>query len=108
MVIGHDIEDAVRSPIRVIENERVAVWVGAHPLEPGQFVTVFCKAVSRDGAIGVNRIDAHHVYDDRARNDRYWLAEIGPFRAGDEVTYAIGGVALSGDSPMRFYTFHVH
>lgn len=107
MVLWHDIENALRSPERVRSNEPVFITVGSYPLEPGQLVTVFCKAIRKNGEAHIQQIYGHHQFDDPVNSHRYWLAELGPFETGDKVEYAISGEALSGDVPLHMYTFDV-
>ncbi|MDE3056786.1 MAG: hypothetical protein KGJ59_02375 [Bacteroidota bacterium] len=45
MILWHDIENALRSPQKVKAGEAIAVWIGAYPLEPGQFVTVYIQTI---------------------------------------------------------------
>lgn len=107
MVLWHDIENALRTPEKVRHDEPVFVTVGSYPLGPGQFVTVFCKTIRKNGKVTMRRIDGQHQFDDPVNSHRYWLAELGPFETGDRVEYTIGGVALKGDLPLHTYRFDV-
>jgi hypothetical protein len=107
MILWHDIENALRSPQRVRPKEPVSVTVGSYPREPGEFVTVFCRTIRKNGEVHIQRIDGHRQFDDPVNNQSYWIAELGAFELGDKVEYTISGVGLEGDLPLHVYKFEV-
>ena len=62
MTIWHLTADAPRTPWRVSPGERVELWIGTWPVEPGQSVHVTWSCVSADGERAEGQVDAtwHH------------------------------------------------
>lgn len=105
MNVWHLTPDAPRSPHRVAPGERVQIHVGTWPVEPGQSLELSFRVEQTNG----EQIDgrAQVVWHDNHDGNSYWLAEIGPFSAGDVVSYRIDGDSLSGREPGPHATFRV-
>ncbi len=105
MNVWHLTPDAARSPHRVAPGERVRVHVGTWPVEPGQSLELSVHVASASGEHSERR--AQVAWQFNAHGNSYWRAEIGPFSAGDVVSYRIDGRSLSGSAPGPHASFHV-
>ena len=91
MVIWHNTEDAPRTPADVFQNDKVVLWIGSYPIEPGQAVSVEVKIANNKSEPEMFTLEAEWRYNDYSRNNSYWTAIIGPFKAGEKVEYRIRG-----------------
>jgi len=91
MVIWHNTEDAPRTPAEVFQNDKVVLWIGSYPIEPGQSIVVEVSVSGKSGDSRNIGIEAEWRYNDYSRNNSYWTAIIGPFKAGESVEYKIVG-----------------
>ncbi|GEM_PF-992150 len=107
MEIWHDTIDAFRSPSEVREGMPVGLWIGTWPVEMGQYVFVRWKVTHLDGSIEGGEVQAFWQYNDYSRGNSYWLATIGPFRAGDEVEYIVLGTSKDGPENGKRFAFTV-
>ncbi len=107
MVLWHNEEDTTRSPYMVHAGEPVAIWVGTHPIEHGQYVRLEWHITNRDGGRTEGGAEAHWHFNDYGRGNSYWLATFGPFTAGDTVEYVIVGQSKDGEIFSRKHEFVV-
>jgi hypothetical protein len=91
MVIWHNTEDAPRTPAEVFQNDKVVLWIGSYPIELGQNVSVEVEVSNKDSEPNTYSVEAEWRYNDYSRNNSYWTAIIGPFKAGENVEYKIRG-----------------
>ncbi len=91
MVIWHNTEDAPRTPGEVFQNDKVVLWIGSYPIEPGQAISVEIGVSEQTTQTKNYSVDAEWRYNDYSRNNSYWAAIIGPFKAGEMVEYRIKG-----------------
>jgi hypothetical protein len=96
MVIWHNTEDAPRTPAEVFQNDKVVLWIGSYPIEPGQSVSVELTASNKNSAASTYSVEAEWRYNDYSRNNSYWTAIIGPFKAGEKIEYKIKGSGPDG------------
>jgi len=96
MVIWHNTEDAPRTPAEVFPNDKVVIWIGTYPIELGQTVTVELKVSSIESKEKEYSVEAEWRYNDYNRNNSYWTAIVGPFKAAENVEYKIVGVGPDG------------
>lgn len=96
MVIWHNTEDAPRTPAEVFPNDKVVIWIGSYPIELGQEIAVELKISSKSSEERRNKVHAEWRYNDYGRNNSYWTAIVGPFKAGEKVEYKIVGVGPDG------------
>ncbi len=47
MVIWHSTDDAPRTPAEVFPNDKVVLWIGSYPIEPGQTISVELKVYNQ-------------------------------------------------------------
>jgi len=92
MVIWHNTEDAPRTPAEAFPNDKVVLWIGSYPIELGQEITVELTVSGKDSEAEHYSIDAEWRYNDYNRNNSYWTAIVGPFKAGEKVDYKLVGV----------------
>jgi len=95
MQLWHLTSDAPRSPHRVGPGERVTLQIGTWPIEPHQSVWVTFLVTGAHGTTEEGRVDA--VWQRNEGVNSYWHAEIGPFAAGDRVTYTVYGRSPQGE-----------
>ena len=91
MVIWHNTEDAPRTPAEVLQNDKVVLWIGSYPIEPGQAIEIEIKVTNNNSADAAYSVSAEWRYNDYSRNNSYWTAIIGPFKGGEKVEYKIKG-----------------
>ena len=91
MVIWHNTEDAQRTPAEVFSNDKVVLWIGSYPIEMGQSVSVQVKISDGGSEVASYSVEAEWRYNDHSRNNSYWAAIVGPFKAGQKVDYRITG-----------------
>lgn len=94
MLIWHLTADAPRVPRRVSPGDRVEIHAGTWPIEPGQSLAVRYVVTHNGGEQSEGR--AQLTWQRNAGSNSYWRAEIGPFRVGDRVRYALSGLSLAG------------
>ena len=91
MVLWHNTGDASRIPENVSAGDEVVLWIGTHPIEPGQEVWVEMTLERTDGrtlkATQPGRWHSNNEY----RNNSYWVAPIGTFEHGDHLEYRVCG-----------------
>jgi alpha-amylase/alpha-mannosidase (GH57 family) len=97
MLIWHLTADAPRVPRRVSPGERVEIRAGSWPVEPGQSLEARYVVTHPGGEQTEGRVQLGWQYN--AGSNSYWRAEIGPFRSGDRVRYALSGASLAGPQP---------
>ncbi len=95
MQLWHDTTDAPGVARRVSASERIGITIGTWPIEPEQAVWVTYHVAHADGMTEEGRSQA--AWQSNAGTNSYWRAEIGPFAAGDRVTYTVHGSAPAGD-----------
>ena len=91
MVIWHNTEDAQRTPAEVFQGDKVVLWIGSYPIEPGQKISVELKVTGKKSEAAKHSVDGEWRYNDYSRNNSYWAAIIGPFNADEKVEYRITG-----------------
>ncbi len=91
MVIWHNTEDAPRTPAEVFQNDKVVIWIGSCPIELGQAISVEISVSNKNSVEKQYNVEAEWRYNDYSRNNSYWTAIIGPFKAGEKVEYKING-----------------
>ncbi len=91
MIIWHNTGDASRIPEHVSAGDEVVLWIGTHPIEPGQAVWVEMKLLKADGRELTATQPALWQSNSEHRNNSYWVAEIGTFDSGDRLEYCICG-----------------
>ncbi|HUI28630.1 MAG TPA: hypothetical protein VLX91_00335 [Candidatus Acidoferrales bacterium] len=91
MVIWHNTEDAPRTPAEVFHNDKVVLWIGSYPVELGQSITVEITVSNKTSEGSNYSVEAEWRYNDYSRNNSYWTAIIGPFKAGEKIEYKIKG-----------------
>ena len=96
MVIWHNTEDAPRTPAEVFQNDKVVLWIGSYPIELGQTISVEITVSSKASEVNSFSIETEWRYNDYARNNSYWTAIIGPFKANEKVEYKIRGTGPDG------------
>ncbi len=92
MVIWHNTEDAPRTPGEVFQNDKVVLWIGSYPIEPGQIITVEITVSGGTSEDNKYSVEAEWRYNDYSRNNSYWTAIVGPFNAGEKIEYKIKGI----------------
>ncbi|MBI3587198.1 MAG: hypothetical protein HY088_08725 [Ignavibacteriales bacterium] len=107
MVIWHLAEDALRSPEVVRVGESVALWIGTHPIEPGQYLKVEWRKTQTNGSHHTGTIEAIWQWNEDWRSNSYWLATFGPFDEGDKVEYVIHGESNEGEISTQVFEFVV-
>ena len=85
MVIWHNTDDAPRTPAEVFPNDKVVIWIGSYPIELGQEITVELKVSNKNSEGKQYSVQAEWRYNDYGRNNSYWTAIVGPFKAGENV-----------------------
>ncbi|MBI3578395.1 MAG: hypothetical protein HY276_11230 [Ignavibacteriales bacterium] len=108
MVIWHLEDDTLRSPDVVRAGEGVALWVGTHPIEPGQYVKVEWRKTAANGSHESGKMEAFWQWNEDWRSNSYWLATFGPFGEGDKVEYVIRGDSRDGEVSTVVFEFEVH
>ncbi len=91
MIIWHNTEDAPRTPAEVFQNDKVVLWIGSYPIELGQAISVEITVLNKTSEVNTYSVEAEWRYNDYSRNNSYWAAIIGPFKAVDKVEYKIKG-----------------
>ncbi len=91
MVIWHNTPDAARIPEAPLAGERISVWIGTYPIEPGQSVWVELIVRKADSSEVTNTQPASWHSNDEPRHNSYWVAHIGPFESRDRVQYFVRG-----------------
>ena len=89
MNIWHDTPDARRAPRRVSPTQNVELTIGTWPVELGQSVVVFWEALSASGIHTDGTVVAQ--WQRNTGVNSYWAAHLGPFAAGDTVSYTVRG-----------------
>jgi len=91
MLIWHNTPDASRIPETVVSGERISLWIGTYPIEPGQSVWVELNVRKRDRSEQMSKQPASWHSNDEPRHNSYWVAHVGPFELGDHVEYSARG-----------------
>jgi len=107
MVIWHNTEDAPRTPAEVFQNDKVVLWIGSYPIEIGQAISVEISVTDRNSVLKHYDTEAEWRYNDYGKNNSYWTAIIGPFRAGEKVEYRIKGQGPDGIQHIQIDSFMV-
>lgn len=94
MNIWHNTEDAPRTPHQVSPAQSVEVVVGTWPIAPDQAVWVTWQAISLQGDRAEGTAQAEWQRNIDANS--YWIAHLGPFADGDNVTYTVHGTSVDG------------
>ncbi len=87
--------------------DSVALWIGTHPIEPGQYLRVEWRRTIKNGSSSKGSIEAIWQWNEEWRNNSYWLATIGPFDKGDKVEYVIHGESAEGEVSTQVFEFVV-
>lgn len=108
MVIWHNTPDASRIPEVPLMGERISVWIGSYPIEPGQSVWVEFTVRNHDGKERQDKQSASWHSNDEPRHNSYWVAHIGPFESKDRVEYVVwGSIGDKTVSDPNTYEFEV-
>jgi len=107
MRLWHNTEDAPRLPQRVLEGERVEVWIASYPIGPWHHVMVDWKVTHNNGTMESGCVPVFWKYHDFALGRNYWLAHMGPFLEGDHVEYAVGGMSCDEDFTPQVFAFTI-
>ena len=107
MRLWHNTEDAPRLPHRVLEGERVEVWVASYPIGPWHHVMVDWKVMHRNGKMDSGSVPAFWQCHDLQLGQNLWLARLGHFLEGDRVEYAVGGMTCDGDLAPQVFAFNI-
>jgi hypothetical protein len=91
MILWHNTGDASRIPENVRAGDEVVLWIGSHPIEPGQTVWIHMTLRKADGRKLTAIQPAGWQSNNDQRNNSYWTAEIGSFDAGDRLEYKVEG-----------------
>ena len=91
MVIWHNTPDASRIPQVAVAGERISLWIGTYPIEPGQSVWVEVTVRKQDGSELASKQSATWHSNDEPRHNSYWVAHVGPFESLDRVEYSVCG-----------------
>ena len=91
MKIWHLTLDAPRAPHRVAPGERVRLFIGTWPVEPGQTVWITYEAELPSEPARTGRVQAVWQRNQGANSE--WVAELGPFPTGTRVSYTVRGGA---------------
>ncbi len=107
MVIWHNTDDAPRTPADVFPGDKVVIWIGSYPIELGQRVMV--ELVVSDSAPERKKCTVHAEwrYNDYGKNNSYWAAIIGPFKADQKVEYKIIGIGPDESKHVQADSFTV-
>lgn len=95
MDIRHLTPDAPRSPHRVAPGERVRLFIGTWPIEPGQTVWVVYRAELPGEESLAGRLEA--TWQRNGAESSEWGVELGPFHAGARVDYTVMGRSPEGE-----------
>lgn len=95
MKLWHLTPDAGRSPEFPAAGQRICVYAGTWPIEPGQSVWASVTVEHSDGTVEhrVNR--GMWVSNDGANS--YWCVELGPYAEKDRVKYSVLGESPEGE-----------
>jgi len=107
MVIWHDTEDAQRIPAEVFQNDKVVMWIGSYPVEPGQAIVVEVEISNGTNGPSKSRVEAEWKYNDYTRNNSYWAAIVGPFTNGEKINYKIIGKGFDHVEHVQVGSFKV-
>ena len=91
MLIWHNTPDAARIPEVIVMGERISLWIGTYPIEPGQSVWVELTVKKPDGNVVASMQPASWHSNDEPRHNSYWVAHVGPFESRDRVEYVVRG-----------------
>lgn len=91
MIIWHNTGDASRIPENVTSGDDVVLWIGSHPIEPGQTVWVEMTLVKPNGKELTATQPATWHSNNEHRNNSYWQITIGSFEQGDHLEYRVCG-----------------
>lgn len=108
MQIWHLEADTVRSPEVVRAGENVALWIGTHPIEPGQYLKVEWRKTKTNGSHNTATVEAIWQWNEEWHSNSYWLATFGPFDEGDKIEYVIHGESAEGEINTQVFEFEVH
>lgn len=89
MNVWHLTGDSPRIPHRVAPGETVKLMIGTWPIEPGQAVWIVYHVEGADAEPLQCKAEASW-HRNRGPNSE-WVAEIGPFPIGSEITYQVRG-----------------
>ena len=107
MKLWHNADDAPRVPSEVRSEQTVEIWVGTHPVEPGQHVTIKWNVTHANGTTRNGSVPAMWQYNDFSLGNSYWMARVGPFAVGDKVEYSVMGVSRGGTLSPQMFAFMV-
>ncbi|MBI5473559.1 MAG: hypothetical protein HY961_14565 [Ignavibacteriae bacterium] len=114
MRLWHNTEDAPRLPHRVLEGERVEVWVASYPIGLWHHVMVDWKVTHRNGKMESGSVPAFcpkgipsEEVHDLSLCQNLWLAHLGPFLEGDSVEYVVAGVSCDEDFAPQVFKFTI-
>ncbi len=105
MEIWHLAADTPRLPRQPSAGEPVRLQVGTWPVGPGQSVRVEVRVRHAGGCEENSR--AEGVWRNNHGPNSYWKVELGPFRDGDEVEYAVRGTNPDGEATGGDFSFRV-
>lgn len=107
MRLWHNTEDAPRLPDKVLEGQRVEVWISTYPLAPWHYVMVDWKLTHKNGTMESGSVPAFWKYNDLSLRQSYWLALLGPFQQGDWVEYAVVGMSDVETLSPQVFAFNI-
>ena len=107
MRLWHNTEDTPRQPDKVLEGQRVELWISTYPLVPWHHVLVDWKVTHRNGAMESGSVPAFWKYNDLSLRQSYWLAMLGPFQLGDRVEYAVVGMSDVETLAPQVFAFNI-
>lgn len=95
MLIWHLTPDAPRVPERVQLDDRVRLYIGTWPIEPGQSVWVTYRVEHTDGSFESGWVEANWQRNEGANS--YWCAELSFLSKGDRIVYTVHGRSPDGE-----------
>ncbi len=107
MILWHGYDDTPRLPEQVPAGSTVQIWIGTYPIEPEQDIAVSYEVFRSGVKKASDVLPAHWHHNDDNRGNSHWLAELGPFKAGETVEYSIAGVGPDGPIEEQSFTFSV-
>jgi alpha-amylase/alpha-mannosidase (GH57 family) len=105
MNVWHLTPDTPRLPRQVRAGQPVSVELGTWPIEPSQSVWIDYQVEHKDGRHLAERVEAAWRRNEGV--DSYWRAVLGPFAAGDRVSYEICGSSPGGTASAGPHQFRV-
>lgn len=107
MLLWHGTQDTPRIPEVVPAGQSVQIWIGTYPIEQGQDVAVSWEVFGESVKKGTDVVPAAWYHNDNNKGNSYWLAELGPFEAGDAVEYSISAAGPDGQIEEQAFQFSI-